>query len=86
MRNDYSQGPLISVRDLQKSFGDHKVLNGITVDIEKGDVVCVIGPSGSGKSTFLRCLNRLDEPTGGEIIFEHSQEPDHSSHDSPEKE
>ena len=70
MKNDYSQSPLISVRDLQKSFGDHKVLNGITVDIAKGDVVCVIGPSGSGKSTFLRCLNRLDEPTGGEIIFD----------------
>ena len=70
MKNDYSQSPLISVRDLQKSFGDPKVLNGITVDIAKGDVVCVIGPSGSGKSTFLRCLNRLDEPTGGEIIFD----------------
>ena len=70
MKNDNSQSPLISVRNLQKSFGDHKVLNGITVDIAKGDVVCVIGPSGSGKSTFLRCLNRLDEPTGGEIIFD----------------
>ena len=70
MKNDNSNSPLISVRDLQKSFGDHKVLNGITVDIAKGDVVCVIGPSGSGKSTFLRCLNRLDEPTGGEIIFD----------------
>ena len=70
MRNDLFESPLISVRDLQKSFGDHKVLNGITVDIAKGDVVCVIGPSGSGKSTFLRCLNRLDEPTGGEIIFD----------------
>ena len=65
-----NESPLISVRNLQKSFGDHKVLNGITVDIAKGDVVCVIGPSGSGKSTFLRCLNRLDEPTGGEIIFD----------------
>ena len=62
--------PLISVRNLEKHFGDMKVLKGITVDINKGDVVCVIGPSGSGKSTFLRCLNRLDEPTGGEIIFD----------------
>jgi len=70
MKSDLTESPLISVRNLQKSFGDHKVLNGITVDIAKGDVVCVIGPSGSGKSTFLRCLNRLDEPTGGEIIFD----------------
>ena len=70
MKSNDSQSPLISVRNLRKSFGDHKVLNGITVDIAKGDVVCVIGPSGSGKSTFLRCLNRLDEPTGGEIIFD----------------
>ena len=64
------ESPLISVRNLEKHFGDMKVLKGITVDINKGDVVCVIGPSGSGKSTFLRCLNRLDEPTGGEIIFD----------------
>ena len=70
MKSDLTESPLISVRNLQKSFGDHKELNGITVDIAKGDVVCVIGPSGSGKSTFLRCLNRLDEPTGGEIIFD----------------
>jgi len=70
MKSDLTESPLISVRNLQKSFGDHNVLNGITVDIAKGDVVCVIGPSGSGKSTFLRCLNRLDEPTGGEIIFD----------------
>ncbi len=65
-----NNSPLISVRNLEKHFGDMKVLKGITVDINKGDVVCVIGPSGSGKSTFLRCLNRLDEPTGGEIIFD----------------
>ncbi|MCR4791855.1 MAG: amino acid ABC transporter ATP-binding protein [Lachnospiraceae bacterium] len=70
MKNDQSLSTLIQVRNLEKHFGDHKVLNGITVDINKGDVVCVIGPSGSGKSTFLRCLNRLDEPTGGEIIFD----------------
>ncbi len=65
-----NQSPLISVRNLEKHFGDMKVLKGITVDINKGDVVCVIGPSGSGKSTFLRCLNKLDEPTSGEIIFD----------------
>lgn len=61
---------LIRVSGLQKSFGDIEVLKGIDVDIHKGEVVVVIGPSGSGKSTFLRCLNRLEEPTGGTIYFE----------------
>ena len=62
--------PLIQVKNLQKSFGANTVLHGVTVDIYKGDVVCVIGASGSGKSTFLRCLNLLEEPTGGQILFE----------------
>ena len=62
--------PLIQVQHLGKAFGDLKVLKDINVDIYKGDVVCVIGPSGSGKSTFLRCLNRLEEPTSGKILFE----------------
>ncbi len=62
--------PLIQVQNLGKSFGDLKVLQGITVDIHQGDVVCVIGPSGSGKSTFLRCLNRLEEATEGNIFFD----------------
>ncbi len=62
--------PLIQVEHLGKSFGGLEVLKDINVDIYKGDVVCVIGPSGSGKSTFLRCLNRLEEPTGGKIFFE----------------
>ena len=62
--------PLIQVKKLQKSFGANTVLDGVTVDIYKGDVVCVIGASGSGKSTFLRCLNLLEEPTGGQILFE----------------
>lgn len=62
--------PLIRVRDLCKKFDSTEVLKHISVDINKGDVVCVIGPSGSGKSTFLRCLNRLEEPTGGNIYFE----------------
>ena len=62
--------PLIRVQDLGKSFGSIDVLKGITVDIYKGDVVFVVGPSGSGKSTFLRCLNRLEEPTSGHIFFE----------------
>lgn len=61
---------LIEVKDLQKSFGKIQVLNGINTEIKKGEVVCIIGPSGSGKSTFLRCLNLLEEPTGGQIIFD----------------
>ncbi|MDE6929831.1 MAG: amino acid ABC transporter ATP-binding protein [Lachnospiraceae bacterium] len=61
---------MIQVKNLGKSFGDLKVLQGITVDIHQGDVVCVIGPSGSGKSTFLRCLNRLEEATEGNIFFD----------------
>ncbi len=60
---------LIKVKNLQKSFGGLDVLTGIDIDINRGDVVVVIGPSGSGKSTFLRCLNRLEESTGGSIIF-----------------
>ena len=62
--------PLIRVENLGKHFRDIKVLEGINVDIYKGDVVFVVGPSGSGKSTFLRCLNRLEEPTEGHIYFE----------------
>lgn len=60
---------MIDVINLEKSFGNNKVLNGISVKVEKGDIMCVIGPSGSGKSTFLRCLNCMEDPTGGEIIF-----------------
>lgn len=60
----------IEVNDLTKSFGDLQVLRGINARIEKGEVICVIGPSGSGKSTFLRCLNKLEEPTSGEIIVD----------------
>ena len=62
--------PLIRVNHLYKSFETHEVLRDISVDINTGDVVCVIGPSGSGKSTFLRCLNRLEEATKGDIFFE----------------
>ena len=58
---------MISVKDLKKSFGSLDVLKGISCDIEKGEKVAVIGPSGSGKSTFLRCLNLLEIPTGGEV-------------------
>ena len=62
--------PLIQVKNLYKKFDQKDVLKNITVDINEGDVVCVIGPSGSGKSTFLRCLNRLEEPSGGHILFD----------------
>ena len=61
--------PIIRVVDLYKSFGDVHVLKGISTDVAPGEVVSIIGPSGSGKSTFLRCLNRLEEPTGGQIFF-----------------
>jgi len=61
---------VIEVKDLRKSFGDQEILKGINITIEKGEKVVVIGQSGSGKSTFLRCLNRLEKPTGGSIIFE----------------
>ena len=61
--------PLIRVKDLVKNFGDVHVLKGISTDIAPGEVVSIIGPSGSGKSTFLRCLNRLEEPTSGQIFF-----------------
>ena len=69
MSVDYGS-PLIQVKGLGKQFGDLKVLEGINLDIYKGDVVFVVGPSGSGKSTFLRCLNRLEESTAGHIYFE----------------
>ena len=60
---------IIEVKELRKSFENVEVLKGINIDINRGDVLCVIGASGSGKSTFLRCLNRLEEPNGGNIIF-----------------
>lgn len=61
---------MIRINNLCKSFGANRVLNNITTEIKKGEVVVVIGPSGSGKSTFLRCMNLLEIPTSGEIIFE----------------
>lgn len=61
---------MIEVKDLRKSFGDLQVLKGISETINEREVVCVIGPSGSGKSTFLRCLNLLEEPSGGEIFLD----------------
>ncbi len=62
--------PIISIRNLQKSFGSNQVLTDISLDVNKGEVVCVIGPSGSGKSTMLRCINTLEDPTGGSIVVD----------------
>ena len=60
---------MIKTINLQKDYGDLKVLKGISTDIKQGEIVAVIGPSGSGKSTFLRCLNLMEQPTGGEVFF-----------------
>lgn len=65
-----SESPLLEIRALRKSFGTTEVLKGIDLSVAKGELVFVIGPSGSGKSTMLRCCNRLEEPTSGEIWFE----------------
>ena len=62
--------PIIEVKDLKKSFGTLQVLKGINTEVQKGEVVVVIGPSGSGKSTFLRCLNLLETPTAGSIYVD----------------
>ncbi|MCR4930479.1 MAG: amino acid ABC transporter ATP-binding protein [Lachnospiraceae bacterium] len=70
MSDNKEKQVLISVKNLSKHFDDLHALNGVSIDIYKGDVVFVVGPSGSGKSTFLRCLNRLEEPTSGTILFE----------------
>ena len=61
---------ILSVKGLEKTFGDNKVLKGIDLDVYEGDVVAIIGPSGCGKSTFLRCVNCLEDPTGGTIMFQ----------------
>ena len=67
---DNQTSTVLSVRQLCKSFGKNQVLKGIDIDVNRGDVIAVIGPSGCGKSTFLRCLNLLENPTGGEINFD----------------
>ena len=64
-----SSAPIV-IRDLHKSFGDNEVLKGVDFHVDAGEVVCVIGPSGSGKSTLLRCVNRLEEPTSGQVLIE----------------
>ncbi len=70
---------MIIVKDLKKSFGDLEVLKKIDCHIKPGECVVVIGPSGSGKSTFLRCLNRLEDPTGGQILFDGKDVTDKST-------
>ncbi|MEY5152281.1 MAG: Glutamine transport ATP-binding protein GlnQ, partial [Actinomycetota bacterium] len=60
--------PLVELRQLHKSFGDNHVLRGIDLTVAKGEVLCIIGPSGSGKSTLLRCVNMLEQPTGGQVF------------------
>ena len=72
MTTNNSSTPIIEVKGLEKHFkgGSVKALNGVDLSVQKGEVVVVIGPSGSGKSTFLRCLNLLEEPTAGQVIFE----------------
>ncbi|MDN5807743.1 MAG: amino acid ABC transporter ATP-binding protein [Brevibacterium sp.] len=62
--------PLISIRNLKKSFGSNQVLTDINLEVDKGEVVCVVGPSGSGKSTMLRCINTLETPTDGSIVVD----------------
>lgn len=69
---NFDQNIEISVRNLKKAFGDNKVLTGIDFDLYSGEKVVVLGPSGSGKSTFLRCINRLEEPSSGEIFFKNT--------------
>lgn len=68
--SDKYKGPLIRAVNVKKNFGDQEVLKGIDLEVNEGDVVVIIGPSGSGKSTFLRCLNLLEVPTDGHILFE----------------
>ena len=60
---------VLEVKGLKKSFGENEVLKDINFSVNRGDVTCIIGSSGSGKSTMLRCINLLEEPTGGEIYF-----------------
>jgi len=67
--NEANNAAIIEVRSLTKKFGGNEVLKGVDFTVKKGDVICVIGASGSGKSTLLRCINMLEEPTGGEVLF-----------------
>ena len=62
--------PMVSIKNVYKSFGSLDVLNGVTLDVMKGDVICIIGPSGSGKSTLIRCINALNDIQSGSILVE----------------
>ncbi len=62
--------PIVSIKDVRKSFGDLEVLKGVSLDVMKGEVICIIGPSGSGKSTLIRCINALNDIQGGSITVE----------------
>ncbi|MDA3935398.1 MAG: amino acid ABC transporter ATP-binding protein [Actinomycetota bacterium] len=68
-----SDEPIVRIKDLHKAFGDLVVLRGVDMEVDKGEVVVILGPSGSGKSTLLRCVNRLEQPTDGEVWFEDTQ-------------
>ena len=68
-QNDNYNGPVIELRNLRKRFGDHEVLSDINLKVNRGEVVSIIGSSGSGKSTMLRCINLLETPTSGEILY-----------------
>ena len=76
--------PIIKINNLVKSFGDHEVLKKIDFEIDPGDVVCIIGSSGSGKSTFLRCVNHLETPTSGEILFHGTEVKRHGRNEREE--
>jgi polar amino acid transport system ATP-binding protein len=65
--------PIVRIENLKKSFGSLEVLKGVDLEVDKGEVVVILGPSGSGKSTMLRCINRLEVPTGGKIFFEDAE-------------
>ncbi len=71
---------IIEVKNLKKNFGDNAILKDINFTVKEGEVTCIIGPSGSGKSTLLRCLNLLEEPSGGQIIFDGENVLDHKVH------
>lgn len=69
MFSKHFESPVLTIEHIQKSFGDHEVLRDISFEVQAGDVTCIIGSSGSGKSTLLRCINYLEEPTAGKILF-----------------